>query len=94
MAATEEASAAATQKSTAASGQLGAAQDAVKKGEIDKAAAQLLQMQTTAANFSPGEAEQYRDVMSEAYTKALEAAQRGDPKGVAALQMIRAANQR
>jgi hypothetical protein len=92
--ATTEAAPSNEQKATVAGGQLSAVQEAVKKGEVDKAAAQLLQMKEAAANFSPKEAAQYRDVMSDAYSKALEAAQRGDPKGVAALQMIRATTQR
>lgn len=79
-------------KSSQAQTQLTAAQDAVKKGEVDKAAAQLIQIQVSTPNFSPQDAAKYREVMGDAYSQALEAAAKGDPRGIEAVRMIRAAS--
>lgn len=69
--------------------QLTEAERAVKSGELEAAAAQLLQMRIKQKDFSPAEASQYRMVFQDAYERALAAAAKGDPKGVAAMQMLR-----
>ena len=63
----------------------------LKSGAYDEAAAQLVQMRTSGRQFTPQEAVAYRRSLSDAYTRALEAAEKGDPKAKAALQMLRAA---
>lgn len=66
---------------------------ALKDGSYDDAAARLLELQSSgrSRSFNPREAAQYRKAMNEAYTRALEAAEKGDKRAEAALQMIRAA---
>ena len=66
--------------------------ESLKNGQFDDAAARLLQLQASGRNFSPKEAADYRRAMNEAYTRALEAAEKGDKKAEAAIQMIRAAS--
>jgi anti-sigma regulatory factor (Ser/Thr protein kinase) len=46
------------------------------------------------ASFDKQQAKDYRQVLSETYDRAIEAAQRGDPKGQTALQLLRAAGPR
>jgi hypothetical protein len=65
----------------------------LKSGAFDDAAARLLELQASGRNFTPREAADYRKAMNEAYTRALEAAEKGDARAAAAIQMIRAANQ-
>jgi hypothetical protein len=68
--------------------------ESLKSGAFDDAAAQLLAMQTSGQNFSPKEALDYRKAMNDAYTRALEAAEKGDQRAIAALQMLRASKPR
>ena len=63
-------------------------------GSYDVAAARLLKMRIDGTKFSDKDAAAYRDALQEAYSRALEAAANGDPKGKAALDMIRAARGR
>lgn len=63
-------------------------------GSYDQAAARLLKMQLEGTRFSDKDAAAYRDALQDAYSQALEAAAKGDPKGKAALDMIRAARGR
>ena len=64
----------------------------LKNGAFDDAAARLLELQTSGRNFTPREAADYRKAMNEAYARALEAAEKGDPRAEAAIRMIRASN--
>jgi len=66
--------------------------DSLKSGKFDDAAASLLELQASGRNFTPKEAADYRKAMNEAYTRALEAAEKGDKRAEAAIQMIRAAS--
>jgi uncharacterized membrane protein len=63
----------------------------MKAGQVDEAAAALAQLRMSGATFNHQQAKDYRQALSEAYDRAIEAAQRGDPKAQAALQMLRAA---
>ena len=62
----------------------------LKTGSFDDAAARLLEMRTVRTDFTPQEAAEYRRKMNEAYSAALEAAEKGDPRAKAAIEMIRA----
>ena len=66
------------------------ARDSIKAGSYDEAAAELLRMRMSGAEFSARDAAQYRQTLSEAYSRALEAAAKGDPKAQAAVKMLRA----
>jgi len=70
------------------------ARNLLKEGNVDEAAAQLARLQLQGASFNAQQAKDYRQALSEAYDRAIEAVQRGDPKGQAALQMLRAAGPR
>ena len=83
-------SSAKSKETTAAATQISVAEKMLKAGETDKAAAQLMQVQAMTPNFSPKEAANYRQTMQDVYAAALEAAQKGDPKAQAALQMLKA----
>ena len=85
-----QASSGKSKETTAAATQITAAEKMLKAGEMDKAAAQLMQVQALTPNFSPKEAANYRQTMQDVYTAALEGAQKGDPKARAALQMLKA----
>lgn len=73
---------------------LAAAQESLKKGAVDEAAARLAQLQMQGATFSAQQAKDYRQALSDAYERAIEAAERGDPRAQAALQLLRAAGPR
>jgi hypothetical protein len=75
-----------------ASAALAPVNDSLKAGAFDDAAARLLELQASGRNFTPREAAEYRNAMNEAYTRALEAAEKGDTRAEAAIRMIRAAN--
>lgn len=62
----------------------------LKTGSFDDAAARLLEMRTIRSDFTPKEAAEYRRKLNEAYSAALEAAEKGDPRAKAAIEMIRA----
>ncbi len=62
----------------------------LKAGSFDDAAARLLEMRTVKQDFTPEEAAEYRRKLNEAYSAALEAADKGDPRAKAAIEMIRA----
>jgi hypothetical protein len=64
----------------------------LKSGKFDDAAARLLELHASGRNFTPKEAADYRKAMNEAYTRALEAAEKGDKRAESAIQMIRAAS--
>jgi hypothetical protein len=70
------------------------ARNLLKAGNVDEAAAQLARLQFQGASFNAQQAKDYRQTLSEAYDRAIEAVQRGDPKGQAALQLLRAAGPR
>ena len=70
------------------------AQIALTKGAVDDAAAKLLDAQLRQAQFDQKSAADYRETLAEAYSKALELAAKGDPRGKAALELIRATNPR
>jgi hypothetical protein len=73
---------------------ISSARDYLKADKVDDAAAKLAQLQLQGASFDPQQAKDYRQALSETYDRAIEAAQRGDPKGQAALQLLRAAGPR
>ena len=63
-------------------------------GSYDEAAARLLKLRIEGVRFSDKDAAAYRDALQETYSRALEAADKGDPKAQAALELIRAAKGR
>jgi hypothetical protein len=67
------------------------ARNALQAGQVDEAAAKLAQLQMQRATFTAREAKDYRQALSDAYDRAIEAAQRGDPKAEAAIKLLRAA---
>ena len=67
------------------------AEKSLRGGSYDEAAAQLLKLRISGVRFSEKEAVAYRNALQDAYSRALEAAGKGDPRGKAALEMIRAA---
>ena len=73
------------------SGQIATVENLVKSGAIDEGAARLVQIQAARPEFSPREASRYRQVMADAYSRALDGAQKGDPRAQAALQLLRVA---
>lgn len=81
----------AEQGSVAAAEGLAAARSALQAGQVDQAAARLTRLQAEGAAFNAQQARDYRAVLSEAYDRAIEGAQRGDPQAQAALQLLRAA---
>jgi hypothetical protein len=70
------------------------ARNLLKTGNVDEAAAQLARLQLQGASFNAQQAKDYRQALSEAYDRAIEGVQRGDPKAQAALQLLRAAGPR
>ena len=62
------------------------ARNLLKAGNVDEAAAKLAQLQLQGASFTSQQAKDYRQALSEAYDRAIEGVQRGDPKAQAALQ--------
>jgi hypothetical protein len=75
-------------------GSLREAQRRLQAGEFDTAAADLLRMQMESRDFSDDHAATYRELLSQTMTAAVAAADKGDPRGQAALQMLRAARRR
>ncbi|MDB6040569.1 MAG: hypothetical protein JWM99_4410 [Verrucomicrobiales bacterium] len=88
---TETSSSATPISSAATSGELKAAANLVQAGALDEAAARLIKIRASASSFTPHEAAQFRETMATAYSRALEAAQKGDPKAQAAVQLLRVA---
>jgi hypothetical protein len=70
---------------------ISSARSSLKAGNVDDAAAKLAQLQLQRASFNAQQAKDYRQALSEAYDRAMEAAQRGDPKAQAAIQLLRSA---
>ena len=70
------------------------ARNLLKAGNVDEAAARLAQLQLQGASFNAQQAKDYRQALSEAYDRAIEGVQRGDPKAQTALQLLRAAGPR
>jgi uncharacterized membrane protein len=73
---------------------IASARNLLKTGNVDEAAAQLARLQLQGASFNAQQAKDYRQALSEAYDRAIEGVQRGDPKAQAALQLLRAAGPR
>jgi hypothetical protein len=73
---------------------IASARKLLKAGNVDEAAAKLAQLQVQGATFNAQQAKDYRQALSEAYDRAIEGMQRGDPKAQAALQLLRAAGPR
>ena len=73
---------------------ISSARKLLKAGNVDEAAAKLAQLQIQGATFNAQQAKDYRQALSEAYDRAIEGVQRGDPKAQAALQLLRAAGPR
>ena len=63
-------------------------------GSYEEAAVRLLKMRIEGVKFSDKDAAAYRAALQETYSRALEAAGKGDPKAKAALELIRAARGR
>jgi len=70
---------------------ISAARNSLKAGAVDEAAAKLAQLRVQGASFNAQQAKDYRQALSEAYDRAIEGAERGDPKAQAAIQLLRAA---
>jgi len=70
------------------------AETSLRAGSYDEAAARLLKLRRSGMLFSDKDAAAYRNALQEAYSRALDAASKGDPRGKAAVQMIRAAGPR
>jgi len=70
---------------------ISAARNLLKAGNVDEAAAKLAQLRIQGATFNAQQAKDYRQALSEAYDRAIEAAQHGDPKAQTAIQLLRAA---
>jgi len=66
----------------------------LRVGSYDEAAARLLKMRISGTRFSDKDAAAYREALQEAYSRAIEAANKGDPRGKTAVEMIRAARAR
>ncbi len=66
------------------------AEKSLRGDSYDEAAARLLKTQISGVQFSDRDAEAYRNALQETYSRALEAAGKGDPRAKAALEMIRA----
>ena len=64
--------------------------ESVQKGAYDDAAKRLLEVRATGHEFSPREAADYRKALNEAYSRALEAAEKGDARAREAINLIRA----
>ncbi len=83
-----------TAEKKAASPALAEVNASLKAGAFDDAAAGLLALQSSGHEFSSREAGDYRRAMNDAYTRSLEAAEKGDQRAAAAIQMLRAAKAR
>ena len=70
---------------------ISSARNLLKTGNVDEAAARLAQLRIQGARFNAQQAKDYRQALSEAYDRAIEAGQRGDPKAQAAIELLRAA---
>ena len=66
----------------------------MEDGRVDEAAARLAQLQLQGATFDRQQALNYRRALDEAWDRAIEAIERGDPRGEAALKLLRAAGPR
>lgn len=73
---------------------ISAARSSIKAGNVDEAAARLAQLQAQGIAFNANQAKDYRQALREAYDRAYEGVQRGDPRAQAALQLLRAAGPR
>lgn len=73
---------------------IAAASQSLEAGKFDEAAARLLEVRTSGKELSAKEAADYREALEAAYSQALEASQKGDPRAQATLQMIKAATAR
>jgi hypothetical protein len=83
-----------TQPSNTVSGDIHHARSLLAAGQVDDAAARLAQLQIKRTTFDESQARQYRQAYAEAYDRALEAIQRGDPRGEIALRLLRTAGPR
>jgi hypothetical protein len=62
----------------------------IQTGKFDDAAAKLMALRVSGHQFNDKEASAYRDAMNAAYSAAVAAAAKGDPRGKAAMEMLRA----
>lgn len=76
------------------SASIAAARNDLKAGRVDDAAAKLAGLQMQQTTFTTEQAKDYRQALSDAFDKAMDAAQKGDPKAEAAIQLLRAAGPR
>jgi hypothetical protein len=76
---------------TASAATLHGARDLLQAGQVDDAAARLAQMQVHGLHLDEAQAREYRQTYAEIYDRAIEAVQRGDPRGEAALHLLRKA---
>ena len=73
---------------------LAAAGKSIQAGAFEEGAAQIARLPLSGRQFTPEEGVAYRRALSDAYSRALEAASKGDPKAKAAVQILRAAHPR
>jgi hypothetical protein len=66
----------------------------LNEGQVDEAAARLAQMQLQGGSLNADQGREFRQAYSDVYDQAIEAMQRGDPRGEAALRLLRAAGPR
>jgi len=66
----------------------------IQSGKFDDAAAKLMGLRASGHEFSEKEALAYRRAVSDAYSAAVAAAAKGDPRGKAAMEMLRATGNR
>jgi hypothetical protein len=73
---------------------LATASQLLETGKYDEAAARLLEVRSSGQELSQAEAADFRAALEEAYSRAVEEAAKGNPRGRATLQMIKAATAR
>lgn len=69
---------------------LQAVDDEIKAGKYDDAAAKLMGLRASGRTFNDKEGAEFRRALNDAYSQAVEAAAKGDPRGKVAMEMIRA----
>jgi len=70
---------------------IASARQSLSAGAVDEAAARLAALQMQGSSFSSAQARDYRTALSQAYDQAIDASRRGDPRGEAAIRLLRAA---
>lgn len=66
----------------------------IKAGKFDDAAAKLMGLRAAGYQFNNREGAEFRRAMNDAYSQAVEAAAKGDPRGKVAMEMLRASGNR